>query len=163
MSERQDRPTVRPSSIFPAPLPGGRFPITQDLPVLWGDLDAQGHVNNTRYFRWLEETRVHFFRTLSFDFSKAAPAVPVLASTSMDFLRPVFYPDTVRVEAKVTRLGRTSITMGYRLTSVGQGSIVATATAVVVLVEPSSGRPAILPDVYREAIKKLDPDVREAG
>ena len=31
------------------------------VPVAWGDLDAFGHVNNTRYFRWFEDGRIAFF------------------------------------------------------------------------------------------------------
>ena len=28
------------------------------LPILWGDMDAYGHVNNVVYLRWFEEARV---------------------------------------------------------------------------------------------------------
>jgi acyl-CoA thioester hydrolase len=28
-----------------------------EIPVRWGDMDAFGHVNNTVYFRYFEETR----------------------------------------------------------------------------------------------------------
>ena len=32
---------------------------TFDIAVRWGDLDAMNHVNNTVYFRYIEEARVH--------------------------------------------------------------------------------------------------------
>ena len=28
------------------------FPFTVKTRVMWGDLDALGHVNNSRFFRW---------------------------------------------------------------------------------------------------------------
>ena len=37
------------------------FAITVELPVLWGDMDALGHVNDAVYARWLEEARIRYF------------------------------------------------------------------------------------------------------
>jgi acyl-CoA thioester hydrolase len=147
--------------MFPSAPTSVRFPVSHEIAVLWGDLDPYGHVNNARYFSWIEETRLVYFRTIGVDLSTDASVKPVLASTSIDFLRPVMWPDTVRIEGKASRLGRTSVTMDYRVTSVGQGMIVATGSAVVVLLAPNTNRPAQIPEAYREAIKKLDPDARE--
>jgi acyl-CoA thioester hydrolase len=36
----------------------GRYPVSLELPVLWGDMDALGHVNNAVYARWLEQARI---------------------------------------------------------------------------------------------------------
>ncbi len=36
------------------------FPLTMRVPVLWGDMDPLGHVNNTRFFRWFESARVAY-------------------------------------------------------------------------------------------------------
>ncbi|MDI1447670.1 thioesterase family protein [Polyangium sp. 6x1] len=162
-SDRFERPIGRsPTTYAPPPAPvGARFSVCQEITVLWGDIDALGHVNNTRYFGWLEETRLAYLRLIGLDLSTGAPQKPVLASTSLDFLRPVFWPDTVRVEGKTTRLGRTSLTMDYRVTSTSQQAVVATGSAVVVLLAPSTNRPAPIPDVIREAIRRLDPDARD--
>jgi acyl-CoA thioester hydrolase len=161
-SDRFEKPSGRSSTtLAPPPMPGAKFPVCQEIAVLWGDLDALGHVNNTRYFGWLEETRIAYLRLIGVDLSSGAPQKPVLASTSVDFLRPVFWPDTVRVEGKTTRLGRTSLTMDYRITSASQGAVVATGSAVVVLLAPSTNRPALIPDGIREAIRRLDPEARE--
>ncbi|MFT4623328.1 MAG: acyl-CoA thioester hydrolase, partial [Myxococcota bacterium] len=37
------------------------WPVSVVLPVLWGDMDALGHVNNTRYFVWFEAARMAYF------------------------------------------------------------------------------------------------------
>ncbi len=162
-SDRFDKPAGRssPSTIAPPAPSGPRFAVCQDIAVLWGDLDALGHVNNARYFGWLEEGRLAYLRLIGIDLSPDAPQKPVLASTSMDFLRPVFWPDTVRVEGKTTRLGRTSLTMDYRVTSLGQQAVVATGSAVLVLLASSTNRPALIPDTLRDAIRRLDPEARE--
>ena len=162
-SDRFEKPSGRSSTSFaPPPIPtGARYAVCQEIVVLWGDLDALGHVNNTRYFGWLEETRLAYLRMIGLDLSMSAPQKPVLASTALDFLRPIFWPDTVRVEGKTTRLGRTSLTMDYRITSTSQQTVVATGSAVVVLLAPNTNRPAPIPDGIREAIRRLDPEARE--
>jgi hypothetical protein len=36
------------------------------IPIRWGDMDAYGHVNNTIYFRYMEQARVEFLERLGF-------------------------------------------------------------------------------------------------
>jgi len=43
----------------PDALPAGAQHVhTTDLAVRWGDMDAVGHVNNSRFFSYFEEARV---------------------------------------------------------------------------------------------------------
>ena len=41
------------------------YPLAMTFPVLWGDMDALGHVNNVRYFRWYESARIALFEKLA--------------------------------------------------------------------------------------------------
>ena len=34
---------------------------TEIIPIRWGDMDAMGHVNNTVYFRYMEQARICWF------------------------------------------------------------------------------------------------------
>ena len=36
------------------------------IPIRWGDMDAYGHVNNTVYFRYMEQARVEYLEQLGF-------------------------------------------------------------------------------------------------
>lgn len=85
-----------------------------DLPVRWGDMDAMGHLNNTLYFRLMEEARMQIF--YSARTQVAAHTGPILAHASCDFLRPVVYPAMVRVIHRVAAIGRASLTMDLLLT-----------------------------------------------
>ena len=40
------------------------YPVTVEIPVAWGDMDAYGHVNNTMYFRYFETARIAYFYRL---------------------------------------------------------------------------------------------------
>jgi acyl-CoA thioester hydrolase len=37
-----------------------------ELPIRWGDMDAMGHVNNTVYFRYMEQLRISWFDAMGF-------------------------------------------------------------------------------------------------
>ena len=40
------------------------WPIKTEIPVLWGDNDSFGHVNNIIYLKWCETSRVELFRKI---------------------------------------------------------------------------------------------------
>ncbi len=42
------------------------YPIVVTTMVGWGDMDANHHVNNVVYFRYIEHARLHYFRELGF-------------------------------------------------------------------------------------------------
>lgn len=93
------------ADITPAAAIGGVFRCT--MPMRWGDQDALGHVNNTVYFRYVEEARVTLFE-------QAGLAVPsqrvgVLAHASCDFVKSLMYPGEVAVDLTLTRVGRSSM------------------------------------------------------
>lgn len=82
------------------------------IPLRWGDLDAMNHLNNTLYFRLMEEARICWFREndLMADSDGAGDGNgPILAHASCDFLKPMTYPCDARVTQTVTRLGRSSM------------------------------------------------------
>ena len=61
--------------------------------VRWGDQDAFNHVNNTAFFRYMEEVRVQLFsraRVMGSDQRSI-----ILAHASCDFLKPIVSPATV--------------------------------------------------------------------
>ena len=101
------------------------YPVHVTLPVQWGDLDALGHVNNTRYFTWFESARIALFERVGLANTGADLTVgPLLATTTCDFLRPLHYPDTVVVGARVSRMGNTSFTMEYAVERTAEPGVV---------------------------------------
>jgi acyl-CoA thioester hydrolase len=37
------------------------------MPIRWGDMDAYGHVNNTVYFRYMEQARCEWITSLGYE------------------------------------------------------------------------------------------------
>ncbi len=76
------------------------FPVILEIPVLWGDMDPLGHVNNTRFFRWFESARVAYLDRAIIEMGCLPPAVgPILAAIDCNYRRQVIYPDTIDVGA----------------------------------------------------------------
>lgn len=88
-----------------------------DLPLRWGDSDALNHLNNTLYFRLMEEARMRIL----YDSGLTLPAEqgPILAHASCDFLRPLTYPATVRVTHTVSKMGSSNMELELTLEKVG--------------------------------------------
>lgn len=79
-----------------------------DLPMRWADSDMLRHMNNTVYFRLMEEARIHMLAAAGQD--AVGDVVNVVVHCSCDFFRPITYPATVRVKLIVEKVGRTSLT-----------------------------------------------------
>jgi acyl-CoA thioester hydrolase len=132
------------------------WPVAIELPLLWGQMDALGHLNNTAYLRFFEEARIVLFDRADLRAVRAATRVgPILAATSVQFLRPLVHPDTVRVEAGVRTIGRTSFVMDYRITSLRVGTLSATGDSVVVLYDYERETKVPIPDDLRAALQLL--------
>lgn len=135
-----------------------RWPVSLEVPVAWGEMDAFQHVNNTVYLRWFESARIAYFdRAGMLQRMTAQKIGPILARQSIDYRLPVVFPDTVTVSATVLRLGTTSLVMGYRLTSrAKQGALVAEGESVVVMIDYASGRKVELDPQLEAAIGDVE-------
>ena len=65
------------------------------MPIRWGDMDAFGHVNNTVYFRYMEQVRISWFEHMDFLGHRAHGQGPVIVNASMEFLKQLHYPGDV--------------------------------------------------------------------
>lgn len=135
----------------------GRYPLSITIPVAWGEMDAFHHVNNVVYARWVESARVAYFSRIGLMEPPRADGIgPILGRVAIDYRRPVIYPDTVRVDATTTRIGRSSFNMAYRIWSAGQNAEVASAEDVIVVFDYRAGRSTPVDDALRSAILALE-------
>ncbi len=136
----------------------GRWPIHVEVPVAWGDMDVLGHVNNTVYLKWFETARiVHFTKLLDSPGIPTSGIGPILAHQSIDYRLQLRYPDTVRVETTIAKIGTTSFTMGFRIKSARNAwAIAAEGEGVLVLYDYGSARKVAIDDAVREAIYALE-------
>ena len=133
------------------------YHVVIELPVLWGDEDAFGHVNNTVYLRWCESARVAYLQRIGlWQWDRGDGIGPILASISFDYKRPVNYPDTVRIGVRVVRIGNSSFRMDHLITSQASGAVVASAESTMVAFDYRNNAPVRVPDEVREAIARIE-------
>jgi len=122
------------------------------LPVYWGDMDALGHVNNTVYFRYMEQVRVSWITNLSGAVTSGADG-PVIANTFCNFYRELEFPAQVLVKLYVANPGRTSFdTFATIERSDLPGEVCAAGGATLVWVSSSERRPIPLPSFLRQIV-----------
>jgi acyl-CoA thioester hydrolase len=119
------------------------------LPILWGDMDALGHINNTVYFRYMEQARVDWITTIRGEVTNAEDG-PVIANAFFNFYRPLVFPGEVLVKLYVGDPGRTSIDTFVTVERADEpGSPYAAGGATLVWVSTGEGRPVPLPEPIR--------------
>lgn len=131
---------------------GGVFRF--ETPVRWGDLDKLNHVNNTVYFRYMEDARMGFAHACGMGVEGSGRDF-VLANVSCDFLHPIFWPATVVVDTRLIKVGRTSIQCEVEISVKGQDACCARARNVIVGVDTDSGRPKPWSDAELEAFLRV--------
>ena len=127
------------------------------MPVEWGDQDPFGHVNNIIYLRWCETARVVYLERIGmWKMIAEENKGPILAALSCNYRRPVEFPDTVHIGARITRIGNSSFGMEHVVVSEAMNAAAADADSTLVFLDYAANQPLPLPDHLREAIRTLE-------
>ena len=133
-----------------------QYPIVIQIPVVWGEQDAFGHVNNVFFFRWCESARIEYGERLGLlRMHREQNVGPIVAQIGCNFRKPVVFPDNISVGARVTKMGRTSMTMEHLIVSQRLG-VVADASSVLVIFDYQSGKPHPIPPTLRQAAGEME-------
>ena len=140
---------------------GGDFPHRFELEVRFGDTDAMGHANNSRFLTYCESARIAYWEAATGErfalVTHGAEESLILAAIQVTFRSPVYFGESLTVESRIGRLGRTSFTLQHRITAHesehGHARLVATAEGVQVLYDYATERPRVIPD---EIIERLE-------
>jgi acyl-CoA thioester hydrolase len=128
--------------------------IDLSMPLRWGDMDAFGHVNNTVYFRFMEEVRISWFRQLAIAGANVEGQGPVIVNASMEFLRQLHYPGDVIGSMFVGPPGRSSFDTRFELFRADDPTtLYARGTAKCVWIDYEAAKSVQIPDLLRHAIE----------
>jgi acyl-CoA thioester hydrolase len=119
---------------------------TTEIAVRWGDMDAGGHVNNSRFFTYFEEARVAWLGA-ALGTPLFTESGPVLAEASCDFKQPLVHPATLTIDVYATPPGRSSLRNVYDAALRDSGERMAVGTAVLVWVDVETGETVPVPDL----------------
>ena len=127
--------------------------LTSLIPIRWGDMDAYGHVNNTLYFRYMEQVRCEWIEALGYKVLPGGDG-PVIINASCTFLAPLTYPGMVEVKLFAGQPGRSSIPTYYELRLQGDELLYATGESKVVWMDTRTGKSTPLPEALRQLLEQ---------
>jgi acyl-CoA thioester hydrolase len=85
-----------------------------EVPLRWGDLDAQGHINNARYIDYLQDARADFLHELGIVHLLKEGFTVV--TNQIEYSAPGFFsPDPLLVDVGVCAMDDDSVTLAYKL------------------------------------------------
>jgi acyl-CoA thioester hydrolase len=103
-----------------------RYPLT----VRWSDLDSYGHVNNVKYYDYIQEARIHLITSAV---GWEPEAVWMVVRQDLEYLKPIdFRTEQYEVGTAVVALGSRSFTLAAEVRDPAPKTVFATARTVVV-------------------------------
>jgi acyl-CoA thioester hydrolase len=130
--------------------------FTYQVLVRWSDIDSYDHVNNVRYFDYLQEARIAFLTQVmgtTGDYFAQYPCV--LVSQTVDYLRPILlrHPP-YDVDVWIASVGTSSYTLGSRIVdrTGPEEDVYAKAESVLVVVDGETHAKRQLGDTERAAL-----------
>jgi len=133
-----------------------RFCITTNQSIIWGDMDAFQHINNTVYFRYFENVRIVYFEATGINQLMASEGVgPILGATECKYLAPLTFPDKITLGTNVVKLRDRRFTMQYEVFSHKLEKVVAIGSGEIVYFDYNTNRTCKIPGGIVDKIKNL--------
>jgi acyl-CoA thioester hydrolase len=138
----------------------GDFAHVHRIEVRFADTDAMGHVNNASYLTYAEIARVAYYERVSGAplplATHGAEEGMILAQVTIAYRSPAFFGETLAVETRVDRIGRTSFVMVHRMTAptsrYAPARLIAVADSVLVTYDYGADRAIPIPPALADAI-----------
>ncbi|MFS0672981.1 acyl-CoA thioesterase [Ornithinibacillus sp. 179-J 7C1 HS] len=119
----------------------GEFSFSIPVRIRFSETDMFGHVNNVSPFIYFEEARIEYLKSVGlFENSSHTEGIPIVADLQCDYLKQLFFQDSLRLYVKAAHIGNTSFDIHYM--GVNQHEEVClTGRGRIVYIDPSTGKP----------------------
>ena len=131
------------------------YPVEITIRIDWSEMDVFGHVNNVMFMKYTQASRVNYWEKIGLDGNFTSKVVgPILASTACQFKKPLFYPGTIVVKAKVDFIKNTSFGISHQIYN-EKNELCAEAQDVIVTYDFEKNEKINVPDWLRKKIEEL--------
>jgi acyl-CoA thioester hydrolase len=138
-------------------IPTGKFNFFHPIEIRYGDIDAQRHVNNARYFSFMEQARARYLQNLGLWQGQDFDTIGIiLAEQRCKYFEPILYDQEIHVGVRVARLGKKSMDTEYVIQVPNSQSVLAFGEAILVAYSYEEGRSIPVPDTWRRAIVEFE-------
>jgi acyl-CoA thioester hydrolase len=125
----------------------------RDIPVPAEAIDANGHVNNRAYVRWMQEVATEHSAAVGWPLERYLEAGSswVVRSHYIEYLRPAFDGEVLHARTWVDTMERRRSRRRYLFTRGEAPEVVVRAETLWVYVDLETGRPRSIPEELRSA------------
>jgi acyl-CoA thioester hydrolase len=125
------------------------------VPLRWGDFDPLQHVNNVRFFEFMQDARVGMLESKGISRTYLAVLGQFVAHNEIDYLLPIPLEVTeVQIRIWVNKVGGASYDLAYEFIG-PEGQIYAKAKTVMVTVDMKTQNVVRIPAEMREMFATL--------
>jgi acyl-CoA thioester hydrolase len=133
------------------------FKFSARTRVGFSDTDAQGIVYYGRYNPYFDLARVEYLRSIG-QLHREAEGDFVMRANDVEYFAPARFDDELEIYARVSRVGRTSITFQFAAYKMPEDTLLVTAHQTVVYVDLVERNALLVPDDYRAKLVELEGD-----
>jgi acyl-CoA thioester hydrolase len=133
----------------------GEWRFYHTVEVRFADIDMFGHVNNAVYLTYIESARVAYYSHIT-GLSDPRQFNMTVARATVDFIRPVFFGQTLRVYTRTGRIGNKSWTLEHELRDAHTDELVATGSTVNVYYDYAAGQSRSIPEEIVRLIEQFE-------
>lgn len=132
------------------------YPVELPLRIDWSELDLFGHVNNVAFMKYVQASRVNYWDTIGLTrLYNDTRQGPMLASTACRFKKPLYYPGSIVVKARVDFIKTTSFGIHHIIVD-HLGDVAAEAEDVIVMYDFNAGSKMQFPVDLRRKVEELE-------
>ena len=133
------------------------FRFYQPIQVRYGDIDPQRHVNNSRFFTYMEQSRVSYFQHLGlWDGTNFDDLGVILLETTITFKEPILYGQSIRVGVRTERLGKKSLNVITAIVDTESGNELAIGKSILVAYDYARTQSIPIPEKWCRAIEQFE-------
>lgn len=127
--------------------------------VRYSEVDRQGIVYYSRYLEYVDVAHTEYFRAVGFEY----PAMieqegfdPSVVKATLEYARPALFDECLRVHARVTGIGRTSVRMEFEIVREQGGEPVTRGEVVYVNFDRTTRSSRPVPESIRRKIEAFE-------
>ena len=134
-----------------------RFKFSIPVKVRYSDLDAQWHVNHTRFLTFIEQARFEYLQHLGlFDGKSFLDLRVIIADVHVSYYAPIVLGQNVRVFTRTKIIGNKSITFEYLLRDSDNEKLLAKGEVICVAYNFLNQKSVSVPPEWRKKIAAFE-------
>ena len=135
-----------------------QYRFYHSIEVRYGDLDPQGHVNNSKHLTYFEQARVAYMIELGL-FTKDQSFMEIgviLADVHIIYLEPVYFRQNIKVGVHAAKLGNKSMTWKQNIVDADTDKELARGEVVLVTYDYKKEKTISIPQEWQEKITQFE-------